>query len=1377
MMNNLLSSQENGGVTIIPGKPQFFTVGIAASAGGLQACTGLLEAMPPGCGMAFVVILHLSPEHESNAAQLLQRATPMPVVQVSQAMLLESDHVYVIAPNKHLTIQDDHLVPSEFVSPPGVRIAADVFFRTLAETRQESAIAIVLSGTGTDGALGIRRVKEQGGFTFAQAPEDAEHDGMPNAAIESGSIDFVLPVAEIPSRLRQLQNSQHPTELTALLETLPGSLLEMPASNDVEADVQKIIAQLRMHTGHDFRHYKRPTMLRRIDRRLQVRGMSSLAAYAELLESDPREADTLLRDMLIGVTNFFRDRQAFDVLEKKILPDILANRRQNDPVRAWVAACSTGEEAYSLAMILCEQTASLGKSMPIQIFASDIDERAIATARAATYPSSIITDVAPERLQQHFNKEDDRYRVRKSVRDRVLFAPHNILRDPPFSRLDIVSCRNLLIYLNREMQTHLLEMFHFSLNPGGILFLGSSESADLASHLFIPLDKKHHIYQARALSRGRYPSSQGYPALRHPGMEAPQLPAKRQFSFAEVHQRVLAQHAPPSVIVNRDADIVYMSDRIGRFLRHVAGEPSRNLVSLVLPDLRVELRTALFQAVHSGMSVEARRVRLVRDGRTYFIHMTVRPFRDDAAGADLVLVLFDEVEQTMGDEAGAHGIKADTVLTQLEEELQRTKEQLQETIEQSEISNEELRASNEELQAINEELRSATEELETSREELQSVNEELSTVNYELKSKVEETGKVNDDLNNLIASADIATIFVDRGMRIKRYTPRVADLFNLIPSDIGRSLLDITHRLDYDDLTSDVTATFDTLRPVEREVRSTDGRYYIVRHFPYRTNEDAIEGAVMTFFDITRRREAEEQARAGEARMRLVADSMMDYAIMTLDGDGRVTSWSKGAERLYGYGEQEMTGQPGSAVFLPEDREADLLKAEMRIAREKGSTRSECWQQRKDGSRFFASGMMSLFSEGRRDGYARIVRDDTERIRLESRREAQLTREHEGRTSAELASTMRDQFMAIMSHELRNPLNLINMNAELLSRLQEVQQSPLGARAVNTIRTAVASQSRVISDLLDLSRLQTGKLMLAPENVDFGALVRRLVEACRLDPACSQRRIDVSGTDAPMWVHADPVRLEQVVQNLLDNAVKFSQAGGSIHLRLDEADGEARLEVVDDGKGIAPEFLPHVFDMYRQAQHGKGRANAGLGIGLSLVKQLVDLHHGKIEAESGGQGKGACFRIRLPSGAAMDAWQGKQTVPPGEHLKGMSVLLLDGDEEASHSLRYLLEYEGATVSVAHHADDALFRLRQNPADLVIVDPARLEVTGEAFLRQMRQLPQGSRMLAISLGGLGRAQDVQQALQEGFAAHLAKPVALDVLLPMLAGLMQQRENDS
>ncbi|HVL75423.1 MAG TPA: CheR family methyltransferase, partial [Noviherbaspirillum sp.] len=1030
-------------------------VGLGASAGGLEALAQLLQGLPSSPGMAFVVVLHLSPRHESAAAEVLQRSTAMPVAMVSRTTAIEPDHVYVIPPNRNLSMKDGYLSLADFDRPHGPRTAIDMFFRTLADAHGERALAVVLSGSGSDGAVGIASIKEKGGVTLVQHPGEAQHDGMPLAAIATGAVDFILPVAEMPQKLADLWQTARSIVLPPLEDrgTDEPEAARVDVSQDAEEALQKIIALLRVHTGHDFRHYKRPTVLRRIERRMQVRGTPTLPAYVELLESDANEHAALLRDMLIGVTNFFRDREAFEALQHRALAELLASKHAGEAVRVWVPACSTGEEAYSLAIALADQAALLNKPPAIQIFASDIDERAISTARSALYPSSIIADVSPERLQQYFTKEDDRYRIRKSIRDQVLFAPHNVLRDPPFSKLDLISCRNLLIYLNREMQTRILEMFHFSLNPGGYLFLGSSESADLASNLFAAIDKKNRIYQAKSLSRGRLaPALPSYLQPRHHQVDSMPAPSKRHFSFAEVHQRVLAQFAPPSVIVNHDSEIVYMSDRVGRFLRHVGGEPSRNLVALVHPELRVELRTALFQAVRSGKSVEARRVRLSRDGRLFFVNMTVRPFHDEDAGADLVLVLFDEVEQTMSDEMASGGEKKDAVLMQLEEELQRTKEQLRETIEQSEVSNEELRASNEELQAINEELRSATEELETSKEELQSVNEELSTVNYELKSKVEETGKVNDDLNNLIASADIATIFVDRGMRIKRYTPRASDIFNIIPTDIGRSLLDITHRLNYPELAGDAASTFDKLRPVEREVRSLEGRYYIVRLLPYRTTEDHIEGAVMTFFDITRRREAEDQARAGEERMRLVAESVEDYAIITLDGEGRITSWSKGAERIYGHAEADAIGMPGDAILAPEDGPPAGFAEEMQRARETGRVESEGWTRRKDGSRFFATGVMVPFSAGGREGFANIVRDDTARVELESRRAEELSNEHSNRELAEMANALKDEFMAIMSHELRHPLNLIHMNVELLSRLDELRKTPLGVRAVNSIR-------------------------------------------------------------------------------------------------------------------------------------------------------------------------------------------------------------------------------------------------------------------------------------------------------------------------------------
>jgi two-component system, chemotaxis family, CheB/CheR fusion protein len=852
----------------------FPVVGIGASAGGMQALQRFFEHMPNDNGMAFVVILHLSPSHESNVDSVLQRITRMPVLQVTQPQPIEKNHIYVISPKQQLTMNDGYLSVSERERHFGHPIAIDLFFRTLAEVHRERAIAIVLSGTGSDGAAGLTRLKQEGGVTLAQRPDDAEYDGMPSAAIGTGMVDFVLPVVEMPQKLIDISRNARLIELPAARDDADAVIappsVRVTHSEEAEKALHDILQLLRSHTGHDFRHYKRATVLRRIERRLQVRGVTTLPAYRALLESDEKESAALLDDMLIGVTNFFRDREAFDALERDVIPQLFLDKPSNEQLRVWVAACSTGEEAYSLGMQLMEQAGLLPTPPSIQVFATDIDDNAIALARSGLYPGSIITDVPPSRLRQFFTKEESRYRIRKTLRDRILFASHNLLRDPPFSRLDLISCRNLLIYLNRDIQAQVLEMFHFSLNPGGFLFLGSSESAEVANNYFAPFDKKNRIYRARILSRSaRYTPLLPLGSMAKPVASSmvPTPQAKQKFSFGEVHQRALMQHAGPSVIVNQESNIVHISDRAGRFLHHAGGELSRNLVSLVYPELRLELRTALFQALQSGKSVEARQVQMTRDGRTFYVNMVVRPFHDDEAAADFMLVQFDEVEQTMGEQSSGDG--QDRVLAQLEQEIQRTKEQLQETIERSEISTEELRASNEELQAINEELRSATEELETSKEELQSVNEELITVNYELKLKIDETGKVNDDLNNLIASTDIATVFVDSATRIKRYTPRAADIFNIIPSDIGRSLLDITHRLDYDQLAADADATFRTLRPVEREVRSGDGHYYIARILPYRTTEDRIDGAVLTFFDISARRQAEQKLlEADEERLR-----------------------------------------------------------------------------------------------------------------------------------------------------------------------------------------------------------------------------------------------------------------------------------------------------------------------------------------------------------------------------------------------------------------------------------------------------------------------------------------------------------------------------
>ena len=1374
------SAQPDAGQAVA-GTLHFPVVGIGASAGGLPALLRLFENMPASSELAFVIILHLSPRHPSSAAAVLQRATRMPVTQVQEKAKIEPGHVYVIAPNQQMSLADGQLIVGELQRPRGQHIAIDMFFRTLADAHRERAIAIVLSGTGADGAVGVTRIKEMGGVTLVQAPADAEHEGMPAAAIRTGAVDFILPAVDMAQKLVELWDNAKAIQLPPAGdgEILPAALPDAADSASAEDALLDIITSLLNHTGHDFRHYKRATVLRRIERRLQVRQVHTLPEYRDLLETDAAEHKALLGDMLIGVTNFFRDREAFESLERDVIPELFKDKGPTNEVRAWAAACATGEEAYSLAMLMADQAGLMEQPPLFQVFASDIDDHAIDSARAGNYPASIITDVAPARLRQYFNKEDDRYRIRKSLRDRILFASHNLLRDPPFSRLDLISCRNLLIYLNRDVQMRVLQTFHFALKPGGYLFLGSSESAESVSEYFVPVDKKNRIYRARGGGRTLHyqnPSSAVYGA-RLPEISRPKLPGKRQFSYAELHQRALAQAAPPSAVIDREGNLMHMSEQAGQFLRMAGGEPSRSMLALVLPELRMELRSAMYQAVQHDTAIECRPIELNDKKEPGAIAMTVRPFRDEEAESDFLLVVFKRQEQGVDSAVapranGSH----DVVLAQLESELQRKREQLQETIENSEISTEELRASNEELQAINEELRSATEELETSKEELQSVNEELVTVNYELKVKVEETGKANDDLNNLIASTDIATIFVDSGLRIKRFTPRAADLFSIIASDVGRSLLDLTHKLDYDQLAEDVNASFDTLRLVEREVRSNDGRYYIVRLLPYRTNEDRIEGAVMTFFDITARRQAEEQARASEARMRMVADSANDYAIITQDEEGCVTSWNKGAERLFGYTEAEMLGHPLDRLFVAEDQARGAPADELRRAREDGRAEDERWHVRKDGTRFFCCGVTTPLRNGDFYGYAKIARDVTARERQGQEREQAFSREQAERCDAENAAALKDEFLAVMSHELRHPLNMIHINAELLSRMPELRQSATFMRAASAIRNSVMSQAKIIDDLMDMSRVRTGKLSLTMAPVALDTVAHGIVDVARGDPGARDIVIELTG-GVGVPVLADVVRVEQVIMNLLSNAIKFTPAQGHVEVRLGQEDGFARLDVIDSGQGIAPSFLPHVFDMYGQSVSVTTRSKGGLGIGLALVREIVNLHGGRVEAASEGVGKGARFTLWLP------LLDGKAAPLPGGHtavdegMVGLRILVVDDAEDMVQVFKSLLEMSGATVFEATSARQGLEILEREQVDLLISDISMPEIDGYEFLRRVRAMPEYAALPAIAVSGMRRDSDVAQARAASFSAHMGKPVSVDRLSAVVLELLPPRKREA
>jgi two-component system CheB/CheR fusion protein len=954
----------------LPLSSDLLVVGIGASAGGLTALQSFFRHLPPDSDMAFIVILHLSPEHNSQLAVILQSATSLSVLQVTEAVPLDRNRVYVIPPGRHLTLVDGMIQSIEPEEPRGRRAPIDVLFRSLAETHGPRAAAVVLSGTGADGTVGVKSIKEHGGLVLVQDPDEAEYDAMPRQALATGVVDLVLPVAELPSSLVNYWRRAEEMKLP----------IAEPLSDDQDVTaLRDVLIVLRSRTNHDFSQYKQPTLLRRIRRRMQVTGATTLEAYLMLLRNRADEAAALLRDLLISVTNFFRDPLAWRALEA-IIPQLFQGKDSADVVRVWVVGCATGEEAYTLAMLLYEHASTLEEQPTVQVFATDIDEQAIAVARTGLYPEAIGIDVSPERLQRFFTSEPGHFRVRKELRNLVLFAPHNVLRDPPFSRLDLISCRNLLIYIDRIMQAQILQLFHFTLRPERFLMLGVSESTDGVPHLFLPIDKVQRLFQRRTTpsTAALVPSlpllNPSYrQALRGiPGGDT--LPP----SFEELATQALIHYAPPGLIINEEYDIVHLARSAGRFLQFADGSPSPNVFKVLHPELRLELRSALYKALPQGQRTETRPVRLHVGDVLRQISLVVQPLFEPQWARGHVLILFHDMPDS-GE--GVIDVVSDTepLVRQLEEELQRTRVQLRVIAEQYETALEEHKAGNEELQALNEELRATTEELETSKEELQSINEELLTVNQELKLKIEEVSRAHSDLQNLMSSTAIGTIFVDRELRVKRYTPSAQAIINLIASDINRPLAHITHRLRFDQLIPDVQQVLRTLTPIERELMSDLQRWYLMRIQPYRTETDQIDGVVLTFVDITQRRIAEDALRASEERMRLLIESVEDYAILTIDADNRISYWSTGAERMFGYRDAKIVGQNVAQLYTPEDRAANVPAREIEQTLDEGRVESERWYMRQDGSRFFASAVITRMPDSTNRGFAKVIRDLTDR--------------------------------------------------------------------------------------------------------------------------------------------------------------------------------------------------------------------------------------------------------------------------------------------------------------------------------------------------------------------------------------------------------------
>ncbi|HET6516508.1 MAG TPA: chemotaxis protein CheB [Thermodesulfovibrionales bacterium] len=839
-------------------REDFYIVGIGASAGGLDAFERFFTNMSADSGMAFVLIPHLSPEHKSIMSDLLKRYTKMEVSQAEDGVEVKRDCVYIIPPNKDMALMGRKIQLLEPVERKGLRHPIDFFFRSLAEDCGEKAICIVLSGTGTEGTLGLRAVKEKGGLALVQEVKSAQYAGMPASALATGLADYVLPPEKMPEEL--LRYVKH-------VRAMPLKPAVMPDGKTLEP-LQKIFVLIRAHTGHDLSMYKQNTIIRRIEKRMAILQIKNLTDYVSYLRRASHEIDVLFKELLIRVTSFFRDSEAFDALKEKGLPLLFKGRPCDQPVRIWIPGCSTGEEAYSVAIAVHEYMHAVNNICRVQIFATDLDSEAIGVARAGVYPDSITVDVSPERLERFFTPKGVAYKVKDEIREMIVFAAQNIAKDPPFTKLDVIICRNVLIYLGTDLQKKLIPIFHYSLKPEGILFLGSSETTGDFSDLFAAIDKRWKIFKTRMHESAAVWSLD----LRRPsaipegtaGREA--LPAIKRngvIEIGEITEKILLDHySPPCVIVNDKGDVLYFHGKTGKYLEPASGKARLNIIEMAREGLTLELRTALRRAAARKKDIAIEGVQVKADGGYLTVNLEVKYISKPDSALGLLMVVFREPSSPKGRKieklrAYIPG-KSDQRLADMDQELRATKEHLQATIEELESANEELRSSNEEMQSSNEELQSTNEELETSKEELQSVNEELVTVNAELQNKIEELSQVNNDMNNLLASTQVATIFLNAGLRIKRFTPAMTNVFNLIYADIGRPISDIVSKLDYPELLTDAGEVLRTLMVKEKEVRDHKGLWYLTRVLPYRTTENIIDGVVITFTDVTKQKKTQE---------------------------------------------------------------------------------------------------------------------------------------------------------------------------------------------------------------------------------------------------------------------------------------------------------------------------------------------------------------------------------------------------------------------------------------------------------------------------------------------------------------------------------------
>lgn len=1248
----------------------FCIVGIGASAGGLEAFTQLLGALPTDTGMAFVLLQHLEPNHTSLLTQLISRVTQMPVREVSDGMAVEPNHIYVMPPNSDMVIQQGELKLMSRVKTSGKYMPIDSFLRSLASEYREKAIAVILSGMDSDGSLGMEAIKAEGGITFAQSEASAQFQSMPNSAVASGCVDFILPPPEIALELVKISLPPY------VMGSRPAATSE--TTPETEDHLQPILNLLQTATGVDFTYYKSATISRRIMRRMVLRQLSQLTDYFQYLQEQPEEVIALYQDVLIHVTRFFRNPEAFDALKQQVFPSLSSHPTQPTPIRIWIPACSTGEEAYSMAISLMEFFQDTAARPPIKIFGTDISETAIENARSGIYTDKQMLEVEPERLSRFFVKLESGYQIIKSIREMCIFAQQNVVQDPPFSRLDLISCRNLLIYLEPILQKKVISLFHYALKPTGFLMLGTSETTGECSDLFALMDKKNKIY-ARKLA----PTRLSFDFAASPYSIDKLSPGKKKKEsmgnpFDDVQKEadrlVLSKYAPSGVIINNELEILQFRGQTHLYLQPTPGVASLNLLKMVHKDLVLDLRTAINQAKRQNAPFrrESLQIKLVEQSKV--VNIEVIPFQVSNSVEGYFLVLFEDCtpstaqhsQQTQSSQAKSRKRRQSVEQTaqereilHLQQELASTREYLQSITEEQETTNEELRVVNEELLSSNEEYQSTNEELETAKEEIQATNEELNTINEELQSRNQEVNQVNNDLNNLLSSVNLPIVMLSKDMRIRLVTPIAASVLNITSSDIGRSLSDIQLHFNIPDWDRLVSGLFiDTSSSTELEVQDNLGHWYDLRIRPYKTAENEIDGAVLMWMDIEVLKHSEAQIRESRDYAEAIIHTV-GRPLIVLNSELRVKTANRSFYAMFQVTPEEIEGQ---SLFELGNYEWDIphlrsLLAEI-LAKNTQLKDFEVTHQ------FLNLGNRTMLLQARR--IPRVgqpvkmillaLEDITERKQMEEERARLLTREQEAREEAEAANQAKDDFLSLVTHDLRNPLSTILMWSQILQT--KTFDKNTAQKALETIERCAKSQSRLIEDLLDVARIRTGKLHLNVTPVDLASVLDAALNMVRLLADAKSLQLELVLTPMLVMVMGDADRLHQVIGNLVVNAIKFTPQEGQIEVRLlvikdlkgerlesgkiehleglrrpapwQSATAYAQITVSDNGMGIKPEVLPYIFDRFRQAENSISQSRSGLGLGLAIVRHLVELHGGTVHASSPGEGQGSTFKVSLP---------------------------------------------------------------------------------------------------------------------------------------------------